>query len=185
MQCSGSGQVIKDPCPACRANGRVVKESTMEVNVPPGVEDGTSLRYADRGEAGLHNGPAGDLYVVLRVKEHDFFAREGNDLFCTIPLSFSQLALGADIAVPTLYGEHKLHIPEGTQTGTQFRLRHKGVPHLNRSGKGDLFVEVMVQTPKKLTKRQRELLEELDSLITIENKPQKSGIFSKVKDIFS
>ncbi len=184
MQCSGSGQVIKDPCPACRANGRVVKDSSMEVNVPPGVDDGPSLRYADRGEAGLHNGPAGDLYVVLRVKEHDFFAREGNDLFCTIPLSFSQLALGAEIAVPTLYGEHTLHIPEATQTGTQFRLRNKGVPHLNRSGKGDLFVEVMVQTPKKLTKRQRELLEELDSLTSIENKPQKSGIFSKVKDIF-
>jgi molecular chaperone DnaJ len=156
----------------------------MEVNVPAGVEDGTSLRYADRGEAGYHGGPAGDLYVVLRVKEHDFFAREGNDLFCTIPLSFAQLALGTELLVPTLYGEHKLRIPEATQTGTQFRLRNKGVPHLNRSGKGDLIVEVVVQTPRKLTKRQRELLEELDSLTSIENKPQKTGIFSRVKDIF-
>jgi len=185
MQCGGSGQIVKDPCPTCRTQGRVLKESTMEVNVPAGVEDGTSLRYAERGEAGKNGGPSGDLFVVLRVKEHDFFAREGNDLFCTLPVSYSQLALGAEINVATLYGEHKLRIPEGTQTGAQFRIRNKGVPILNRSGKGDLYVEVVVQVPAKLTKRQRELLTELESLTAVENKPQKAGIFSRVKDIFS
>jgi molecular chaperone DnaJ len=182
--CGGSGQVIKDPCPKCHAQGRVIKEGKMEVNVPAGVEDGTSLRYAERGEAGHNGGPAGDLYVVLRVKEHDFFDREGNDLYCSIPVSFTQLALGAEIMVPTLYGEHKLRIPEGTQTGAQFRIRNKGVAHVNRAGKGDLFVQVVAQTPPKLTKRQRELLEELDSLTHMENKPQKGGLFDKVKDIF-
>lgn len=184
MQCSGTGQVIKDPCPKCRAQGRVVKDEKLEVNVPAGVEDGTSLRYADRGEAGHQGGPAGDLYVVLRVKDHDFFTREGTDLFCTVPVSFSQLALGTEIPVPTLYGEHKLRVPEGTQTGAQFRIRGKGVQHLNRSTKGDLFVEVVVHTPAKLTKRQKELLQELDALTSIDNKPQKGGILSKMKDIF-
>jgi molecular chaperone DnaJ len=184
MQCSGTGQVIKDPCPVCRAQGRVAKEDALDVNVPAGVEDGTSLRYAERGEAGHHGGPAGDLYIVLRAKEHDFFAREGDDLFCSIPISFSQLALGTQITVPTLHGDHLLRVPEGTQSGAQFRIRNKGVPHLNRSGKGDLYVELVVQTPSKLTKRQRELLEELDSVTRVENKPQKGSIFSRVKDIF-
>ena len=182
--CGGTGMVIKDPCPRCRAQGRVVKDGTMEVNVPAGVEDGTSLRYAERGEAGYHGGPAGDLYVVLRVKEHDFFERDGNDLYCSIPVSFTQLALGAEITVPTLYGDHKLKVPEGTQTGAQFRIRNKGVAHLNRSGKGDLFVQVVAQTPHKLTKRQRELLEELDRLTHVENKPEKGSLLNKMKDIF-
>jgi molecular chaperone DnaJ len=155
----------------------------MDVQVPAGVEDGTRIRYSDQGEAGANAGPPGDLYIVLHVREHDFFEREGNDLYCAIPVSFPQLALGTEISVPTLYGEHKLKIPDGTQPGTRFRIRHKGVPVLNSSQKGDLYVEVRVQTPTKLNKRQRELLEELNSISSVENKPQKN-LFNKVKDIF-
>lgn len=182
--CSGAGQIIKDPCPKCKGQGRQLQERTLDVQVPAGVEDGTRIRYSDQGEAGANGGPAGDLYVVLHVKEHAFFEREGNDLYCAIPVSFPQLALGTEIIVPTMYGEHKLKVPDGTQPGTRFRIRHKGVPVLNSSSqKGDLYVEVRVQTPTKLNKRQRELLEELNSLSSVENKPNKN-LFSKVKDIF-
>ncbi len=183
-QCSGAGQIISDPCPKCKGQGRTVEDRTLEVKVPPGVEDETRIRYSGQGEVGVGGGPAGDLYVVLTVKEHAFFEREGNDVHCVIPLSFPQMALGAEVTVPTLYGEHKLKIPEGTQTGTRFRIRHKGVPILNASGKGDLYVEVRVHTPPKLSKRQRELLEELNGISKVENLPEKSSLFSKMKDIF-
>ncbi len=183
-QCSGAGQIIADPCPQCKGHGRELKDGALEVKVPPGVEDGTRIRYSGQGEVGAGGGPAGDLYVVLTVKEHAFFEREGNDLHCVIPLSFPQMSLGAEISVPTLYGEHKLKVPEGTQTGTRFRIRHKGVPVLNATGKGDLYVEVRVHTPAKLTKRQRELLEELNEISKVENHPEKNSLFSKMKDIF-
>ncbi|MBI2682577.1 MAG: molecular chaperone DnaJ [Acidobacteriales bacterium] len=183
-QCGGTGQVIKDPCKHCKGRGRVVKEAVIDVNVPAGVEDGTSLRYQERGEAGLSGGPSGDLYVVLRVEDHDFFERDGYDLYCTVPVSFPQAALGAEIEVPTLYGPHRLKVPEGTQSGTQFRVRGKGVPVLNSKSKGDLHVRVAVEVPGKLSRRQRELLEELDSLTKVEHKPQKGSLLSKVKDIF-
>jgi molecular chaperone DnaJ len=183
-QCSGAGQVIKDPCPKCKGQGRMLQQRTLDVQVPEGVEDGTRIRYSDQGEAGANGGPPGDLYVVLHVKEHAFFEREGNDLYCAIPVSFPQLALGTEITVSTIYGEHKLKVPDGTQPGTRFRIRHKGVPVLNGGNqKGDLYVEVRVQTPSKLTKRQRELLEELNSISSVENKPNKN-LFNKVKDIF-
>jgi molecular chaperone DnaJ len=162
----------------------MLQERMVEVKVPAGVEDGTRIRYAGQGEAGAHGGPAGDLYIVLHVKEHAFFDREGNDLHCVIPISFSQAALGAEIMVPTMEDDHQLKIPEGTQSGTTFRVRHKGVPVVNSHGKGDLFVEVRVQTPGKLNKRQRELLQELDGLGRVENKPQRKTLLSKVKDIF-
>ncbi len=182
--CGGLGQVITDPCSGCRGQGAVVRERTINVKVPAGVEDGTRIRYSGQGEAGAHGGPAGDLYIVLHVKEHKFFEREGKDLFCTVPVSYAQAALGADIMIPTLEGDHKLHIPEGTQTGTQIKLRGKGVPVLNGHGKGDIFVQIKVQTPSKLTKRQRELLQELEAGSSVENKPEKS-LMSKVKDMFS
>jgi molecular chaperone DnaJ len=183
--CGGTGQVITDPCKKCKGRGQVAKDSELEVKVPAGIEDGTSLRYSGRGDAGHHGGEPGDLYVVLRVQEHEFFEREGNDLFCTVPVSITQAALGTDLNVPTPYGEHHLKVPEGTQAGTRFRVKGKGVPVLNRNTKGDLFVEVLVQVPKKLTKQQRELLEQLDELTKVENKPQKSGILDKVKDMFA
>jgi len=183
-RCGGAGSVISEPCRTCRGHGRVARERSLDVQVPAGVEDGTRIRYSEQGEAGQNGGPQGDLYIVLHVQEHEIFEREGNDLHCAVPISFPQAALGADIIVPTLYGEHKLKVPEGTQSGHIFRIRHKGVPVLNSSGKGDLFVEVQVQVPSKLTKRQRELLEELSATVRVENRPSKKGLLSKVKDIF-
>ena len=182
--CQGTGSVITDPCHRCRGEGRVLRQRTVEVKIPAGVEDGTRIRYAGLGEAGAFGGPTGDLYVVLHVKEHAFFEREGNDLYCVVPISFPQAALGTEIRVPTLEGEHLLKIPEGTQSGTSFRIRGKGVPVLNSHGKGDLFVEVRAQTPGKLNKRQRELLQELDGLTKVENKPQRRSLLGKMKDIF-
>jgi molecular chaperone DnaJ len=148
------------------------------------VEEGTRILFTGEGEAGVHGGPSGDVYVVLHVKEHPFFEREGKDLYCVVPISFSQAALGAEIKIPTLDGEASVKIPEGTQTGTNLRLRHKGVPVLNGNSRGDLFVEVKVQTPSKLTKRQRELLNELDADGKLENRPERRSLMSKVKDIF-
>jgi molecular chaperone DnaJ len=163
----------------------VLKEHVVDVNVPPGVEDGTRIRYQEQGDAGVNGGPPGDLYVFLKVKPHPFFEREGKDLHCSVPVSFTQASLGAEIMIPTLDGgEHKLKIPEGTQSGTTFRVRGKGVPGLQSSGKGDLYVQVRVQTPSRLTKRQRELLAELDQTFNVENKPEPRSLFEKVKDIF-
>ncbi|HUQ49483.1 MAG TPA: molecular chaperone DnaJ [Terriglobales bacterium] len=183
-RCAGTGQIVKDPCMQCKGAGRTQKESTLEVAVPPGVEDGTRIRYSEQGDAGTNGGPAGDLYVVLHVGEHEFFERENENLFCVVPVSFPQAALGAEITVPTLYGEHKLKVPEGTQSGTRFRIKSKGVPVLNGSGKGSLFVEIRVETPGKLNKRQRELLQELYTLSDMENTPRKGGLLDKVRDIF-
>jgi molecular chaperone DnaJ len=182
--CQGAGSVITDPCLKCKGEGRVLRQRTVEAKVPAGVEDGTRIRFGGLGEAGAFGGPAGDLYVVLHVKEHSFFEREGNDLHCMVPISFGQVALGSEITVPTLEGEHKLKIPEGTQSGTTFRIRSKGVPVLNGRGKGDLIVQVQVHTPAKLTKRQRELLQELDQITPVENKPQRRTLLGKVKDMF-
>jgi molecular chaperone DnaJ len=156
----------------------------VDAKIPAGVEDGTRIRFTGLGEGGLYGGPPGDLYVVLHVKEHAFFEREGNDLHCVIPVSFAQAALGAEISVSTLEGEHLLKVPEATQSGTTLRIRGKGVPVLNSRGKGDLFVEVRVQTPSKLNKRQRELMQELEGMTRVENKPQRRTLLGKVKDIF-
>jgi molecular chaperone DnaJ len=160
-----------------------MKEHLVDVSVPAGVEDGTRIRYQEQGDSGPNGGPAGDLYIVLEVKPHEFFEREGKDLYCSVPVSFSQAAMGAEIMIPTLDGgEHKLKVPEGTQSGATFRVRNKGVPALQSSGKGDMYVKVRVHTPGKLTKRQRELLAELGE--SIENKPEPRSLFEKVKDIF-
>ena len=182
--CQGAGTVIADPCPKCKGEGRILRQKTIDARIPAGVEDGTRIRFTGLGEAGAFGGPAGDLYVVLHVKEHPFFEREGTDLHCVIPISFTQAALGAEIRVPTMEGEHTLKVPEGVQSGTTMRVRGKGVPVLNGHGKGDLFVEVRVQTPTKLNKRQRELLQELEGMTRIENKPQRRTLLGKVKDIF-
>jgi len=183
--CQGAGSVITDPCPKCKGQGRVVRPKTVDAKIPAGVEDGTRIRFSGFGEAGAFGGPPGDLYLVLHVKEHPFFEREGTDLHCVIPISFTQAALGTEIRVPTLEGEQTLKIPDGVQSGTIMRIRGKGVPVLNGHGKGDLFVELRVQTPGKLTKRQRELLQELEGTTKIENKPQRRTLIGKVKDMFS
>jgi molecular chaperone DnaJ len=176
---------VVDPCKSCRGETRVQKEHTILVKVPAGVEQDTRIRYQGEGETGKFGGPAGDLYVVLSVKAHKFFEREGDDLHCVLPISFPQAALGAELEIETLEGPTTLKVPEGTQSGKEFKLRGKGVPHLNAHGKGDLIVEVRVSTPNKLTKPQRELLKQLSETMTVENMPESRGLFSKVKDIFS
>ncbi len=182
--CQGLGTVIENPCKRCHGETVVLREHTLKVEIPAGVEDGTRILFNGHGDAGAHSGPSGDAYVVLHVKEHAVFEREGKDLYCAVPISFTQAALGAEIKIPTLEGDANLKVPEGTQTGTTFRLRHKGVPILNQNGRGDLFVEVKVQTPGKLTKQQRELLAQLDSTFSVDNRPERRSLLSKVKDIF-
>ena len=182
--CQGSGKLIVNPCTQCRGQGRVTRERTVTVKVPAGVEEGARILYSGEGEAGAYGGPAGDLYVVLHVKAHSFFEREGKNLYCVIPISVPQAALGTEIHVPTLDGEHTLRIPEGTQTGATFKAKGKGVPVLNGHGRGDLFIEVKVQVPTRLNKRQRELLEELRTLTVVENKPVSRSLLRKVREIF-
>jgi molecular chaperone DnaJ len=180
--CRGAGQVIKTPCKECKGAGRVQKEKQMEVKIPAGVETGSRLRVQGEGEAGTQGGPAGDLYVVIHVAEHEEFERQGSNLYEAVPITFAQAALGADIMVKTLDGEEKLKIPLGTQTGTVFRLKGKGMPQLGGRGKGDLFVSVSVVTPTSLTREQRRLLEQLAEVESkdLENK----GLVDKVRDIF-
>jgi molecular chaperone DnaJ len=182
--CQGSGSVITDPCSRCKGEGRLLRQRVVDAKVPPGVEDGTRIRFSGAGEVGQFGGPAGDLYVVLHVKEHPVFIREGNDLHCVVPISVSQAAMGAEVQVPTMDGQHTLKIPDGTQPGTTFRIRNKGVPVLNGHGKGDLYVEVRVQVPTKLNKRQKELMQELDSLAKVDNQPLLRSLLGRVKDIF-
>jgi molecular chaperone DnaJ len=170
-QCGGVGQVVREACPDCQGQGRVRLEKVLGLKIPPGVDDGTRLRVSGEGEAGYQGGPPGDLYVVLKVREHEFFERQGNDLYCTIPISIVQAALGAEIKVLTLRGQERLRIPEGTQSGAVFRLRGKGFPSLDGRGPGDLFVSVHVVVPKHLSREQRRLLESLDHALRVENKP--------------
>ena len=184
-KCEGTGVLVTDPCPTCKGESRVMREHTMHVKVPAGVEDGTRIRYQGEGEAGKLGGPSGDLYVVLAVKPHKFFEREGDDLHCTIPVSFPQAALGDELEIETLEGVAVVKIPEGTQSGRTFRLKGKGVPHLNSHGKGDLIVEVRVQTPGKLTKQQRDLMKQLADTMTVENTPHAPGFVNRVKEIFN
>jgi len=183
--CSGTGSVIRNPCKTCHGDTRVQREHKILVKVPAGVEGDTRIRYSGEGDAGRFGGPAGDFYVVLEVKAHKFFERDGDDLHCVIPISFPQAALGTELDVATLEGVEKLSIPEGTQSGKAFKIRNKGVPHLNSRGKGDLIVEIRVQTPSKLNKQQKELLKQLAESVTVENTPTARGLFNKVKDIFS
>jgi len=184
-KCSGTGTTITDPCQVCRGETRVQKEHTILVKVPAGVEQDTRIRYQGEGEAGMFGGPTGDLYVVLNVKPHKFFERDGDDLHCMVPISFPQAALGTELEIQTLEGKATIKVPEGTQSGKEIKLRGQGVPHLNEHGKGDLIVEIRVTTPAKLTKAQRDLLKQLSETMTVENTPASRSVFSKVKDIFS
>jgi molecular chaperone DnaJ len=184
-RCNGTGTTISDPCPGCRGEGLQAKKHAILVKVPAGVEQDTRIRYQGEGEAGRFGGPAGDLYVVLSVKAHKFFERDGDDLHCVMPISFPQAALGTELQIETLEGPATIKIPEGTQNGRQFKLRSKGVPHLNEHGKGDLIVEIRVATPSRLTKAQRELLRQLGETMQVENTPTSRGLFEKMKDMFS
>lgn len=182
--CKGTGKTIKDPCQECRGEGRISKEKSLEIKIPPGVDTGARLRIQGEGEAGVGGGPAGDLYVVIIIKEHSVFERQENDLHCKVPVTFSQAALGAEITVPTLEGEETIKIGEATQTGKIFRLKGKGMPVLGGRGRGDLFVSVTVTTPTSLNREQRKLFEELAKFD--EKAPShEKGLFDKVKDMFS
>ncbi len=184
-RCNGSGTMITDPCVTCRGEGLLAKKHEILVKVPAGVEQDTRIRYSGEGEAGRFGGPGGDLYVVLNVKAHKFFERDGDDLHCVMPISFPQASLGTELTIETLEGAATVKIPEGTQHGKEFKLRGKGVPHLNSSGKGDLIVEVRVATPTKLNKGQKELMRQLGETMVVENSPTSRGLFDKMKDIFS
>jgi len=185
-QCQGSGRVLRDPCPACRGAGRVERERSMDVEIPAGVDTGMRVRLPGEGETGTNGGPRGDLYVQVEVREHPFFERKGSDLFCTIPISISQAALGAEIRVPTMSAEEKLKIPEGTQSGQIFHLKGKGLPSPHGHGRGYLHVAVRVVIPEKLSRDQKRLMEELANTFNQDNRPaeRNSSFFEKVKDIF-
>ena len=176
--------MIRKACGACRGEGYQQVERKLKVNIPAGVDNGTRLRLQHEGNPGANGGPPGDLYVVLKVKEHAIFDRRENDLYCTIPINIAQAALGAEIEVPTLNGREKLRVPEGTQSGARFRIRGQGVPHVNGHGRGDLYVHVDVRVPSKLNRQQRELFEKLRDALPVDNEPSEKGLFEKVKDYF-
>jgi molecular chaperone DnaJ len=181
--CQGRGQVIENPCASCAGSGRVMRERTLSVNIPSGVEDGTRIRLASEGEAGVRGGPPGDLYIFLSIGAHPFFQRDGADLHCRVPVSMVTAALGGEFEVPTIDGgKTRVKIPEGTQSGRRFRLQSKGMPVLRARQSGDMYVQVVVETPQKLTKRQRELLAEFDRLSSTETHPESAGFFGKVKE---
>ena len=182
--CSGMGQVISNPCSSCGGQGRSNKDRSLSVNVPAGVETGTRIRLSNEGEAGLRGGPTGDLYIFIEVREHKIFQRDGNSLFCRIPVSMSGAALGGDIEVPTMDGgRSRVKIPAGSQSGRQMRLRGKGMPAIKSAQKGDMFIEIAVETPVNLTSKQRELLREFEAL-SEDNNPESKSFFSSVKSFW-
>ena len=183
-RCGGEGWVLESPCGTCRGQGQVRADRTISVKVPAGVETGTRLKLSGEGEAGTRGGPPGDLYVVLSVQEHPLFVRSGDDLYCEVPISFTQAALGDELEIPTLAGRGKIKVPPGTQSGTEFRLRGKGVPNVRGYGRGDLVVRVFVEVPTRLTGRQRDLLEEFARQENGDGLPQASRFWEKVKGLF-
>ena len=192
-QCGGSGSIISNPCPGCRGTGHLTKDRKLTVKIPAGISSGQRLRLYGEGEGGAQGGPPGDLYVVVQVQEHEFFRREGDDLFCEVGVSFPTLALGGAIKVPTIDGQEPLSIPDGTDSGTVFRLRGKGVPNVSGRGRGDLHVLVQARTPRKLTKEQKQALQQLAKSLPGDyvdiRKPghngDDKGVFDRVKDLFS
>jgi molecular chaperone DnaJ len=183
--CQGRGQVIEDPCGQCSGAGRVTRERALSVNIPQGVEDGTRIRLSGEGEAGVRGGPAGDLYIFLSLAAHPFFQRDGADLHCRAPVSMVAAALGSEMEVPTIDGgKAKVKIPAGTQSGRRIRIVHKGMPVLRSKQTGDMYVQVVVETPQNLTKKQKDLLAEFEKLSSGETQPEAVGFFAKVKDLF-
>ncbi len=186
--CKGTGKYIPDPCTVCSGTGRIKKHKTLSVKIPPGVDDGDRIRLASEGEAGVNGGPAGDLYVVVQLKEHGVFQRNGADLHCEMPISFSIAALGGEISIPTLDGEAKIKIPAETQSGQTFRLRGKGIKPVRQTSAGDLMCHVVVETPVRLTDRQKDLLRELEEINKKDgdkHNPRAKGFMDKVKEFFA
>jgi molecular chaperone DnaJ len=183
--CRGTGKIIRNPCKTCRGAGLVQKDRMLNVDVPPGVEEGTRIRLSGEGAAGVNGGPAGDLYIFLSVAEHSIFQRDGHDLHCRVPVSFVTAAMGGSVEVPTLDGGRaKVTIPEGTQPGRQFRLRGKGMPVLRSAQKGDLYVELAVETPVKLSRRQKELLREFEAESQAGTQPEAEGFLARLKEFW-
>ncbi|WP_282095709.1 molecular chaperone DnaJ [Epibacterium ulvae] len=183
--CSGLGQIIKNPCKTCHGHGRVEKDRSLSVNIPAGVETGTRIRLAGEGEAGLRGGPPGDLYIFVEVAPHDLFERDGNNLYCRVPVSMAKAALGGAIEVPTIDGGRgRVQIPEGSQSGRQMRLRGKGMPTLRGGGVGDMFIELAVETPVNLTARQKEIMREFEELSEENTNPESGSFFSSVKSFW-
>jgi molecular chaperone DnaJ len=183
--CQGRGEVIEHACPSCSGAGRVTRERQLQVNIPAGVEDGTRIRLSGEGEAGARGGPSGDLYIFVSLKPHPFYQRDGADLFCRVPISMVQAALGGEFKVPALDGTEALvKVPEGTQSGKQFRLRGKGMPVLRSRDVGDLYIQAQVETPQNLTRRQKELLAEFEKESSAQTQPESDGFFRKMKGFF-
>ncbi|MBL6597621.1 MAG: molecular chaperone DnaJ [Alphaproteobacteria bacterium] len=183
--CGGAGRVIENPCGTCRGNGRIQKEKTLSVNIPAGVEDGTRIRLAGEGEAGGPSAPPGDLYIFLAIEEHPIFKRDGADIYCRVPLQMTTAALGGQIEVPTVEGARaRITVNPGTQTGTQFRLRGKGMSVLRSPARGDLYVEAVVETPVSLTRKQKQILEEFAETNSATTSPQSTGFFDRVRDLW-
>lgn len=183
--CQGRGEFIEDPCTNCHGAGRVTKERTLQVSIPAGVEDGTRIRLAGEGEAGERGGPTGDLYIFLSIKPHELFQRDGADVFCRVPISMTTAALGGSIDVPLLDNSRvAVTVPAGTETGKQFRIKSKGMPVLRSNVRGDMYIQVEVETPKNLTRRQKELLQEFEKESHKETSPTSSGFFSRIKELF-
>jgi molecular chaperone DnaJ len=183
--CSGRGQSIDNPCALCGGAGRVTRERSLSVNIPAGVEDGMRIRLAGEGEAGMRGGPSGDLYIFLSVKPHPFFQRDGADLYCRVPISMVQAALGGEFTVRAVDGsEARIKVPEGTQSGRQFKVKGKGMPVLRSRDLGDLYIQAVVETPQSLTKRQRELLTEFEAESSSKTHPESAGFFAKMRDLF-
>jgi molecular chaperone DnaJ len=183
--CQGRGQMIETPCSSCSGSGRVTRDRSLSVNIPPGVEDGTRIRLAGEGEAGVQGGPAGDLYIFLSLASHQFFQRDGADLHCRVPVSMVTAAMGGEFEVPTIdKAKTKVKVSSGTQSGRRFRVAGKGMPVLRSRQMGDMYVQVVVETPQNLTKKQKELLAEFEKLSSGETQPEAAGFFKMVKDFF-
>jgi len=186
--CRGSGKIISDPCSPCHGQGKVKRQKTLEISIPAGIDDGMRIRSTGNGEPGTNGGPPGDLYIEIRLQKHEVFQRDGDDLHCAVPISFTTAALGGEVSVPTLNGEAAIDLPEGTQTGKQFRLRGKGIKGVRASFPGDLYCHITVETPVKLTEHQRKLLKELDESLKkggAKHSPTESGWADKLKNLFS
>jgi molecular chaperone DnaJ len=186
--CHGSGKIIPEPCTVCHGQGKIKNNKTLEVKIPAGIDDGMRIRSTGNGEPGTNGGPPGDLYIEIRLKKHELFERDGDDLHCVVPVSVTTAALGGEINVPTLKGAAAIDIPDGTQSGKQFRLRGKGIKGVRSSYPGDLYCHVRVETPVKLTEHQRKLLKELDESLKKggdKHSPTDKGWFDKAKEFFS
>ena len=184
-QCGGRGQIVRRPCTQCRGERQIRTERKLKVTIPPGVDTGTHLKLANEGQSGFNGGPSGDLYVVVKVQEHPIFERQGDDLLCTVPINVAQAALGTHVNLLTLDGLENVKVPEGIQTGSRIRLKNLGVPRLQGSGRGDLFMQIDVKVPGKLTRDQRKLFEQLRETLPEENEPHEKGLLDKVKDYFA